>query len=248
MKVIGIIPARYSSVRFHGKPLADIHGKPMIWWVYQQARKVEAFDEVYVATDDDRIKNVCMSESMQVVMTKDDHHTMSSRIHEVSEKIDADVYVVVNGDEPLIDPGVIKAVIPTSLEGFYATNLMATIRDPVEVIDFTNIKVVFGEDMNALYMTRSPVPYPKSTLDFKYYKHLGVIAYSKKALDFYISTEKGPNETIEDIDYLRFIEHRKPFKMIEVVSDSVSVDTAKDLDYIRNIFAKRIKKGEIGIK
>ena len=233
MKAIGVIPARYGSIRFHGKPLADIHGKPMIWWVYQQAKKVTAFTEVYVATDDKRIQSVCVDLCIPVIMTCDTHSTMSSRIHEVSEKVNADVYVVVNGDEPLISPEVIRAVIPQSLEGFYASNLMAAIKDPVEVVDFTNIKVVFGSDMNALYMTRSPVPYPKSTLDFKYYKHLGVIAYSKEALNFYVNTEKGHNENIEDIDFLRFIEHGKPFKMIEVVSDSLSVDTIKDLEYVK---------------
>jgi len=245
MKIIGVIPARYGATRFPGKPLADIHGKPMIWWVYQQAKKVAEFDEIYVATDDERIKTACNEHYMCFIMTRNNHYTMSSRIHEVSEKIDADVYVVVNGDEPLIDPNVISAVIPETLENFYANNLMTAMNDPVEVIDVTNIKVVCGEDMNALFMSRAPVPYPKATLDFKYFKHLGVVAYSKEALEFYVSTPKGRNESIEDIDYLRFIEHQKPFKMIEVISDSLSVDTPKDLEYVKQRFANFIVNGKI---
>ncbi|MCL1998897.1 MAG: 3-deoxy-manno-octulosonate cytidylyltransferase [Turicibacter sp.] len=232
MKIIAVIPARYNSSRFQGKPLADIHGKPMIWWVYQQVKKVTEFAEIIVATDSDKIKAACEQLSMDFIMTSDNHYTMSARIHEVSTKIDADVYVVVNGDEPLIDPNVIRAVIPTTLDDFYATNAMTAISDPASVMDITNIKVIIGKDMNALYMTRSPAPYPKSLLDFKYYKHLGVIAYSKQALDFYHKTEAGYNEKIEDIDYLRFIENRKPFKMVEVSANSVSVDTIKDLEYI----------------
>jgi len=241
MKVIGVIPARYNSSRFQGKPLADIHGKPMVWWVYQQANKVKEFNKVVIATDDERIKAACEALSMDYVMTGDNHKTMSSRIHEVSEKIVSDVYVVVNGDEPLIDPAAIKAVIPDDLEGFYASNIMSAIKDPTEAIDITNIKVIVAKDGHALYMTRSPAPYPKSTLDFKYYKHLGVVAYSKQALDFYASTEIGYNESIEDIDYLRFIENRKPFKMIEVDTVSISVDTTKDLAYVRDKMEKLLK-------
>jgi len=239
MKIIGIIPARYASTRFHGKPLADIHGKPMVWWVYQQAKKVTEFDEIYIATDSDLIKNVCDEYSLNVIMTRDNHETVTSRIQEVSDKIVADIYAVVNGDEPLIDPKIISAVIPKDLKGFYASNLMAAIKDPVEVVDITNIKVVFGHDMSALFMTRAPVPYPKATHEIKYYKHLGVVAYCKEALDFFVSTDKGYNENVEDIDYLRFIEHKKPFKMIEVDTQSISVDTKKDLEHVKKIMESK---------
>jgi 3-deoxy-manno-octulosonate cytidylyltransferase (CMP-KDO synthetase) len=128
--------------------LADIHGKPMVWWVYQQASKVASFEDVYVATDSYEIKNVCEMYAMNVIMTRDNHCGVISRIHELSEKIDSDVYVVVNGDEPLIEPATISAIIPKSTEGFYASNLMTAIKDPVEAIDITNIKVVFSSDMN----------------------------------------------------------------------------------------------------
>ena len=240
MKNIGVIPARYNSTRFQGKPLADIEGKPMIWHVYQQATKVKGLSEVYVATDDQSIIDVCENYSMKVLGTSVSHSTMTARIHEVSTMIEADSYIVINGDEPLIDPSVISKVIPHKRE-FYAQNLMAPITQASDVIDNTNIKVVFNNDKNAVYMSRSPIPYPKASLDFKYFKHLGVIAYSKEALDFYIQTPKTYYETIEDIDYLRLIEHQKPFKMIEVEAETLSVDTPKDLKVVRALFSLRSK-------
>ena len=113
MRVVAIIPARYHSSRFPGKPLADLCGKPMIWWVYNQVKKVSEIDEVYVATDDKRIEEVCNKQRINVVMTRDDHGTSTERVNEVAHKVDADLYIVINGDEPLIDPEIIRAIIPT---------------------------------------------------------------------------------------------------------------------------------------
>lgn len=237
MKNIGIIPATYNSTQFQGKPLADIHGKPMIWYVYQQAMKVDALSEVYVATDDKRIIDVCSNYNMKVLKTFDTHPTMSDRIHEVSNMIEADSYIVISSDEPLIDPNTISKVIPTTTDGFYAQNLMVSVTHATAVIDPANIKVLFNEDKNAIYMSRAPIPFPKGSLNFKYFKYLGVTAYSKNALDFYSQTSKSNYEAIEEIEFLRFIEHTKPFKMIEVEVDTVSVDTPKDLEMVRAIFS-----------
>jgi len=241
MKNIGIIPATYNSVRFQGKPLADIHGKPMIWYVYQQAMKVDDLLEVYVATDDQRIIDACTSYDMKVLKTFDTHVTMTDRIHEVSNMIEADSYIAISGDEPLIDPNIVSKVIPTTIEGFYAQNLMTPIVHAVCVIDATNIKVLFDEDENARYMSRAPIPYPKASLDFKYFKHVGVIAYSKEALDFYVQTPRTYYETIEEIEFLRLIENKKPFRMIEVNADTLSVDTPKDLEMVRSLLTLRKK-------
>ena len=241
MKNIGIIPATYNSVRFQGKPLADIHGKPMIWHVYQQAMKVNDLLEVYVATDDQRIIDACTSYDMKVLKTFDTHATMTDRIHEVSNMIEADSYVAISGDEPLIDPCIVSKVIPTTVNGFFAQNLMTPIVQAAGVIDATNIKVLFDEDKNAMYMSRAPIPYPKASLDFNYFKHVGVIAYSKEALDFYVQTPRTYYETIEEIEFLRFIENDKLFKMIEVNAETVSVDTQKDLEMVRALLTLRKK-------
>ena len=216
MKVVAVIPARYQSSRFPGKPLEDICGKPMIWWVYNQVKKVSEIDEVYVATDDKRIEDVCNKQRINVVMTRDDHGTSTERVNEVAHKVDADLYIVINGDEPLIDPEIIRAIIPTDemTPDFYVSNLMTEILRPSEVVDFTNIKVVTDEEDNALFMSRSPIPYPKASIEYKYYKHVGVLCYSKSALEFFATTPKGYNEKIEDVNELRFIEHGKKLKRI----------------------------------
>lgn len=239
MKIIGVIPARYKSSRFEGKPLAMIYDKPMVWWVYQQAKKVKQFDTVIVATDDKRIADVCNKYNIDVMMTSDKHKTPTDRIHEVSTKIDADYYISINGDEPLIDPKTIKAVIPKKLTGdLYVANLITTIQDPVEVIDFTNLKVVVNDNGEGIYISRSPVPYPKGSMNCFYKKHVGVYAFNKKALDFYVNTIRGSIETIEDIDLLRYIENHKKINFIDVDCHTLSVDTPKDLDRIIEIIKK----------
>lgn len=249
MKIIAIIPARYQSSRFPGKPLADLCGKPMIWWVYNQVKKVCEIDEVYVATDDDRISTVCAEHSINFVMTSSTHKTSTERVNEVAHKIEADLYIVINGDEPLIDPEIVRKIIPTNKisTDFYVSNLMTEIFRPSEVVDFTNIKVVTDEEGNALFMSRSPIPYPKASIEYKYYKHVGVLIYSKSALEFFASTDKGENEKIEDINELRFIEHGKKLKMVEVVAHSLSVDTPKDLEYVKTVIKGMIDKGELTI-
>jgi len=244
MKVVGVIPARYASTRFPGKPLADICGKPMLWWVYHQVKKVSLIDEVFIATDDKRISDVCEEFDIPVIMTSDKHETSTERVNEVACQIKADIYVCINGDEPLISPKTIEAVIPDSADGFFAANLMTEINDPVEVIDNTNIKVITDNLSYALFMSRSPIPFPKASVDYKYRKHLGVLSYTKEALTFFAATTKGYNELIEDINELRFIENRKPLRMVEVISNSLSVDTPKDLNYVRTVIQEREKTNE----
>ncbi|MGN0614536.1 MAG: 3-deoxy-manno-octulosonate cytidylyltransferase [Porcipelethomonas sp.] len=249
MKVIAIIPARYQSSRFPGKPLADICGKPMIWWVYNQTKKSKLIDEVYVATDDDRILSACKENGLNCVMTSSDHPTSTQRLNEVAKKIESDLYVCINGDEPLIDPKIINAIIPEKMpeDEFFASNLMTEIKNPVEAVDFTNIKVVTDVDNNALFMSRSPIPYPKASMNYKYYKHVGVLIYSKSALEFFAETPKGPMEQIEDVNELRFIEHGKKLKMVTVDAHSLSVDTPKDLEYVISVVESKLSSGEITI-
>lgn len=130
MKIIAVIPACYKSSRFPGKPLADICGKPMIWWVYQQCLKVDDFDSVYVATDDERIINVCNQFGINVILTSPDHKTGTDRVGEVAEKIQSDLIVNVQGDEPLLEPSTIKAAITPFVndEQLQVSNLMTKIK------------------------------------------------------------------------------------------------------------------------
>jgi 3-deoxy-manno-octulosonate cytidylyltransferase (CMP-KDO synthetase) len=240
MKIIGVIPARYASSRFPGKPLADIHGKPMIWWVYQQVIKVPQLDEVYVATDDSRIYNLCQKYEIKALMTGI-HNTHIERIHELSTKISSDYYVNVNGDEPLIEVSTIQRIIP---EAFHKDpivfGLLKIIKDPVELVDPTNIKVATNKDLVSIMMSRSPIPTPYKTILFDYRKTIGMECFNKSALDFFVSKEPGYLEMIEDISPLRFLENGVPIHYKIVESDSLSVDTPKDLDKVRLIMERRL--------
>ncbi len=246
MRIIGVIPARYQSSRFPGKPLADICGKPMIWWVYNQVSKVNRFSDVFVALDDDRIRKVCEYFNIKYVITKNDHPEHISRIHEVSEKVQADLYVCVNGDEPLISPSCIEQAIPESLpENFFFSGAMRKLKDPAETIDPANIKIVMSDTGRCVYISRTPVPFPKGTLLFDYNKYVGIECFSKEALDFFVSTPQGIVEKVEDIDHLRFLEHGKNITFKYVNSESISVDTPKDLEKVRILMEEKINSGKI---
>ncbi len=243
MRTVLIIPARYHSSRLKGKPLMEIEGKPMVWWVYHQMKKSSKVDEIFVATDSDEICAVCKEYDMNCVMTSPEHKTSTERLYEASLKIPAaDVYICVNGDEPLLEAGTMEQVIPENPEDFFAANLMTRIKHPVEAVDDTNIKVVTDAKGNAMFMSRSPIPHPKASIFFEYYKHLGVLAYSPQALRFFADTPKGPVETVEDINELRFIEHGKKLRMIPVETETLSVDTAKDLEYVRRVIKERSRR------
>lgn len=240
---IGVIPSRYQSSRFPGKPLADICGKPMLWWVYQQASKVDSLDELIVATDDRRIANACEKYSMKYLMTSSNHNTPTSRLYEVSTKIDSDYYIFVGGDEPLIEPDAIDMVVKEAKNtGIECVNAMTKIKTAPEVIDFTNIKVVINTKGYLLYTTRSPLPFPKGELDFDYMKFVGIGAFSKNALKIYANTPKSKLERIEECDLLRFIDQDIKVKMIEVTCRNVSVDTPKDLELVRMLFEESMKE------
>lgn len=247
MKVVGIIPARYASTRLPGKPLKDILGYPMIWWVYKRVRTVKELDEIYVATDDDRIKEVCEQYDIPVIMTSPNHPNGAMRLQEVSETVKADFYVQLNGDEPLMNTDAIAAAIPEKVpqDVAFGTNIITQIDDPAQVMDASNIKMVFDDQMNALYMSRTPIPYPFKSIDFQYYKHVGIIGYNKMMLDFYKNSQPGRFEQIEGIDTLRFLDYGKQLKL-SLVPDchSLSVDTQKDLDMVIKMMKEQNRDGE----
>lgn len=242
MKIVGVIPARYKSSRFEGKPLADICGKPMIWWVYQQAVKVKEFEAVYVATEDERIKVACEELGVNVIMTSDEHKTGTDRIGEVASKIKADLYVNIQGDEPMIEPETIVEAIKPFYDNneLQVSNLMTIIKDPVDVVNFTVPKVITNKDGIGIYLTRSAAPYPKGSIDYSYYKQVCVYGFTPEALEFYCNSPRGKVESIEDIEILRFIESGYKVQFIEVDSDTVAVDTPNDLEKVRRIM-KEIK-------
>jgi 3-deoxy-manno-octulosonate cytidylyltransferase (CMP-KDO synthetase) len=241
MKIIGVIPARYASTRFPGKPLADIHGKPMIWWVYQQAKKVSELEDVIVATDDRRIFDAVNEFDGKVLMTSCEHKTHLARLYEVSQKIDSDLYVCICGDEPLIKPETISLVIPRepySKDKFVMQTLIREFNDPVEALDPANIKVVTNKNNECLLLTRSQVPFPYKSIDFKFKKLVGIECYSHSALEYFHEQAIGTLEQIEDIVLLRYVENRKPIRLIMSNAYQLGVDTPKDLVRVKKILSR----------
>ena len=246
MKIVGIIPARYASTRFPGKPLADICGKPMIWWVYQQAAQASEFDRVIVATDDNRIMDACEKYGIDAIRTSTEHPTHIHRLHEVSQKVDSDLYVCICGDEPLTKMQTMVKVIPQDCQSnFFMQTLMREFSDPAEALDPSNIKVVANAQNDCLLLTRSMAPFPYKSLSYKFKKLVGIECYSRSALEFFVEQPVGFLEKIEDIALLRFVENHKPITLVPTTEHQLGVDTPKDLERVREIMQLMIDKGEL---
>ena len=248
MKIVAVIPARYSSSRFPGKPLADICGKPMIWWVYRQLSLVKGLDGIFVAADDHRVTDVCDELGINYIMTSEKHPTHLDRLAEVASRIEADFYININGDEPLMMPEYVEALLPNESidpKDFYFANAMTKIKKPVEVNDVSRIKIATDNQGYGLYMARTPIPYPKASSDFDYMKFVGIQCFSRSALLFCGETPRGRIEGIEDIDEYRFLENGKKIKFIEIPAETLSVDTSTDLQVVRSVIQRRIDTGEI---
>lgn len=235
-KIICVIPSRYNSSRLPGKPILDIAGKPMLFWVYEKCKSITEFDEVIVALDDERIAKVCDQFGMNYIFTRNDHENHIERIYEVSERIKSEIYVCVNGDEPLIESSTIKTMINEIKKHSYDVyGLVKEINNPSLVLDISNIKVVLKNDNTAMYMSRSPIPYPKGFKEIKYLKYVGVEGFTPSALKKFSMIKKSYYETIEDIDHLRFITNGIDIKFQLVKSDSLSVDTIKDYEIVKEM-------------
>ncbi len=240
MKIIGIIPARYNSSRFPGKPLADICDKPMIWWVYHNMLGLRNVDELYVATDDERIADTCKHYSIPFVMTSSSHETGSDRLVEVADKISADLYVVVLGDEPLIVSEDVNMLIDEAIKTDYdAYMLVKKFENPVDVVNSTTIKMALNDDNEVIFMSRATIPYPKGKLDYDFYKHVGAYVYRRRGVEGYREHKKSRIERIEDLEMLRLIEKHYLIKAIETNNFSISVDTKKDLERVNKIIREK---------
>lgn len=245
MHIVGIIPARYQSSRLPGKPLKDICGKPMIWWVFQQAKKNARLDEVYVATDDKRIMDVCQSYDIPCIMTDVNHKNGSERLSEVAQHIEADIYVTIQGDEPLVEPETMDVVIDIMLsdENIPCATLKTPFHNPVDVVNGTTPKVVCDINDDILLFSRAPIPYPKGALDYIYYKPIGIYAFRRPVLLTYGQLPMGRIERIEEIELLRLVENGYKIRVGIVDSETIAVDTEKDLMRICRLMESKLHEG-----
>jgi len=230
-----VIPARYQSTRLPGKPLLMIGSKPMIQWVYEGALTAELVDEVLVATDDRRIYEAVVSFGGKARLTAADHPTGTDRLAEVARGIEAEIIVNIQGDEPQIHGGVIDSIIRPLLDD--PTLPMATAKVRLENEDQIKepsvVKVVTDKMGNALYFSRSPIPYPRQPQQAVYWKHIGLYGYRREFLLRYIDLPRTELEMAESLEQLRALGHGYRIKVIEVDRDSVGVDTPEDLERAR---------------
>jgi 3-deoxy-manno-octulosonate cytidylyltransferase (CMP-KDO synthetase) len=253
LKVIAVIPARWASSRFPGKPLAIIRGKPMIQWVVEQTGKARLVSEVIVATDDDRIVKVVREFGGSAVMTSNDHLSGTDRVAEVAESRDCGIVVNVQGDEPLIPPENIDLIVAplVSDDTIKVSTLMMRI-DSVEDLANPDIcKVVVDHRGDALYFSRAPIPFDRDGWDIKEgegvwprnmevqaYKHIGLYAYRKSFLMEFPRLQASQLENIEKLEQLRILENGISIRVVETDKDSIGVDREEDLSAVEKQLQK----------
>ena len=242
MKIIGVIPARYNSSRFEGKPLADICGKPMIWWVYQQAKKVKEFSVVFVATDDERIEKVCQDYGIEVLMTASTHKTGTDRVAEVARQVGGDLFVNIQGDEPLIEPKMIQQVIEIFKdESVYFGTLKKEIKDRDAIQDMNTVKVVTDLKGDALYFSRSAIPSNiKNGKVTRTYKHIGIYAYKRDFLFKYTILPQTELEISESLEQLRAVEHGYKLRVHETEFETIGVDMPEHIAFVEDILKNKL--------
>lgn len=238
MKILGIIPARYSSTRFPGKPLADILGKTMIQRVYERAKLAKNLCGVVAATDDARIFECVESFGGRAVMTDSDLPNGTARCWQAVRLYDSDVDAVINiqGDEPLLDPVMIDEVAEL-LEENYCVTLCREFRDSEDVNNPNAVKVVMSQEWDALYFSRSVIPYKRNASDLPVYQHIGIYGYSTDFLKKYVSLPNTPLSDAESLEQLKILEHgyKIRVKFTSSERESVGVDTPEDLQRVREI-------------
>ena len=239
--ILGVIPARWASSRFPGKPLAEIAGKPMLWHVYQRCVEANCLDRIVVATDDERIALACQQYGIESLMTLRSHATGTDRVAEVALRLGPDLVVNIQGDEPLIAPEAIRLVTRALVDGPHGvTNGYAELTDPADFVDTTVPKVVLRSDNTALYLSRAPIPYPKARIG-PYYFQVCAYGFHSEALSWFATTTPGYVERMEGIELLRFLEGGRPVKMVQVPPSPVAVDSPEDLERARAILVARGK-------
>jgi 3-deoxy-manno-octulosonate cytidylyltransferase (CMP-KDO synthetase) len=239
MKVIAVIPARLASTRLPRKMLRQIEGKPLAVWVYQAVRSSPLLDDVILATDSAEIREACEKHSCKVRMTSDKHRSGTERVHEISQSMQADVYLNVQGDEPMVHPAHIEALVELMRNAEIPVGTVCTPATEDDIQNPNAVKVVSDVNRRALYFSRSTIPYDRDGTSPKYLKHLGIYAYRKKSLDRFISLPESSLERAERLEQLRFVENGIPIYVAETAYDSIGVDTEEDLRKVAMLLAER---------
>ena len=238
--VIVVIPARYGSTRLPGKPLVPLAGKPMIQHVFERAQAAKSVNRVIVATDDERIVSAVKAFGGEVRMTRCDHRTGTERVAEVAAHESGDVFVNVQGDEPLLDPVAVDTAVNSLLEDPPASiaTVATPIKTPADIMDPNVVKTVLDFEDNALYFSRAPIPWIRDTshkMQVRHLKHLGLYVFQRDALLEYPTLPQGELEKIEQLEQLRWLENGWKIRVAQVEHDAVSVDVPEDVARVEKL-------------
>ncbi|ORJ59554.1 3-deoxy-manno-octulosonate cytidylyltransferase [Geothermobacter hydrogeniphilus] len=249
MDVTIVIPARYASSRFPGKPLATLQGRPMIQWVYERSCSARLASRVLVATDDERIADAVRAFGGEAVLTRADHPTGTDRLAEVASGLESELIVNVQGDEPLIEAAVIDRAIAPLIEmpDLQMGTLCAPLKGPDEFLDPNVVKVVCDQRQMALYFSRAPIPWPRDharQLEENWdrcpaFRHIGLYVYRREFLLRYPTLSQTPLEMLESLEQLRALEHGVGIKVVPTEHAAIGVDTPEDLARVERILAGR---------
>lgn len=243
----GIIPARYASTRFPGKPLAEIHGKPMFWHVYTRAVRCPELGRVVVATDDERIAGAARRLDVPVIMTKKEHESGTDRVHEAAERlrIEADGVVVnIQGDEPLLDPAMLSLLVRRFKDPQIHVTTLAHRMDPEEAKNPDRVKVVFAPGGRALYFSRAAIPHDRDGRCAEHFCHVGLYAFRKSVLDRFVRLGQSRLERIEKLEQLRLLENGIPIHVQITQNSGTSVDRPEDLEKVIQKFEASFRADE----
>jgi 3-deoxy-manno-octulosonate cytidylyltransferase (CMP-KDO synthetase) len=239
MSAIAVIPARLASTRLPRKMLREIAGKPLIGVVYEAVRSSPLLGDVMIATDSDEILRACREHGWKAEMTSPNHRSGTERVHEIAMRHSADMFVNVQGDEPMIRPEHIASLLKMMQD---PEAPVGTLKTPAAEEDIANpnaVKVVTAANGRALYFSRATIPYDRAGIRLRYFKHLGIYAYRRAALERFVALPESSLEKTERLEQLRFLENGIPIYVAETPYDSVGVDTEEDLQRVIAAFRER---------
>jgi len=235
MKTVAVIPARLGSTRLPRKMLREINGRPLVVWVYQAVRSSPLLDEVIIATDFQEILDACSKHSCNARMTSEKHRSGTERVREVSQSVDAEVYINVQGDEPMIRAEHIAILVELMRASEAPVGTLKTPAAPEDIANPNTVKVVTDLSGRSLYFSRSAIPFNRDGSQPSYFKHLGIYAYRKQALDCFVSLPESLLERAERLEQLRFLENGIPIYAAETPFDSIGVDTEEDFARVEQL-------------
>ena len=240
MRTIAVIPARLASTRLARKTLREIAGKPLVGWVYEAVRSsLLHYDDVIIATDSDEIIAVCQRRGWKAQLTSATHRSGTERVHEIAQSVAADVYLNIQGDEPMTRAEHIAGLIEVMQDPAVQVGTLMTAAAPADIDNPSAVKVVTDSAGRALYFSRATIPYDRDGARPNYFKHLGFYAYRKPALDRFVALPESSLERSERLEQLRFLENGIPIHVRETPYDTVGVDTEEDLRRVEEILGSR---------